>query len=227
MLFRAPQDILIRFARVEEIEAIQEVLHHPDVIAFLGGITFRDHIRDKIKDKRPSLWVAEVAGRIVGCHIVGGRSQSHYIKLGSVGVLPEFRRQRIQTSLYFAALAQGILEGRRLLEDTIVGDNSVQFKALPTMGFSLAGILKDKTASGKSIGLFQFSLIDPTSFETFSRRLPINVEIRLREDDYTKDLWEKNQLVYERHMKEFIPRMSKYRTFVRALCSVEWLGVSK
>ncbi len=67
----------------------------------------------------------------------GGRPQAHEAKLGEVGVLPEYRRRRIATSLYVACIAQTILEGRRLWTDTIVGKeaeevvrNDVRFQIL-------------------------------------------------------------------------------------------------
>jgi len=185
----------IRFATLKDLDEIQNLFNHPDIIAGLGGFTMRDQIRDCIK-VRPSLWVADLDDKIVGAHMFGGRPQSHMIKLGHVGVLPEYRRQRIETSLYFTAVAQAVLEGRRLIEDTIVGDNEAQKIALPTMGFRLAGELVHRTGSEKSIFLYQLSLLWDKAWSLIYSRCPPDLWIELKTNSYTSDLWEKNMTLY-------------------------------
>jgi len=185
----------VRFGQVEDLDTIQNLFNHPDIIAGLGGFTMRDQIRDCIK-VRPSLWVAELDGKIVGAHMFGGRPQSHMVKLGHVGVLPEYRRKRVETVLYFTAVAQAVLEGRRLVEDTIVGDNEAQKVALPTMGFRLAGELVHRTASEKSIFLYQLSLLWDLAWENIYMRCPTGFHIELKTNPYTADLWAKNMELY-------------------------------
>lgn len=156
-------------------------------------------LKDKIK-RQLGLWGAFVDDRIhgddsmscVGATMIAGRSQVHLLKYGSVGVVDRWRRQRIGTALYVAMTAQGILEGRRLFEDTIVGDNDVQFLALPQMGITVSGELRHRTGSAKSIFLFQKSLIDADAWASMLERLPADVQIEVRENSYTDEVFAKN-----------------------------------
>ena len=179
--------------------------------------------------KRVSLWKAVDADslEVIGAHMVGSHAQAHYFKFGSVGVLPEYRRQRVMTSLYFAALCQKILEGRRLVQDSIVENNKIQIDhALPSLGMEMVANLRHKTMSGKGIYLFQISLMDEGKFEAFADRVPPNVHIEVETNPYCDDLWEKNMSVYEKHMPEMIPRFEMYRRYVQSRCEVrEFEGV--
>lgn len=214
----------IRFGQMEDLDNIQNLFNHPDIIAGLGGFTMRDQIRDCVK-ARPSLWVAETPDKkIIGAHMFGGRPQSHMVKLGHVGVLPEYRRQRVETSLYFTAIAQAVFEGRRLVEDTIVGDNEAQKIALPSMGFRLAGELIHRTASEKSIFLYQLSLLSKDAWNTIAGRVPGDLPMELKINPYTQDLWVKNMELYQKKesqaltlipsIRELLER-SEYVTLIR------------
>lgn len=206
----------IRPANKNDIDNIQQVLNHKDIIGLLGGFTMADVLKGKLqKNERTavSLWLAECNNtkEVVGAMMVAGRPQSHLVKYGEVGVLPMFRRQKIGSCLYIAITAQGILEGRRLYEDTIVGDNPTQFNVLPTLGLEIAGELRHKTASAKSIFVFQYSLLDENKFEQMFSRIPKNINIEIISSLYTDDLFAKNLDIYKKHSPHFIDRIHRYK----------------
>ncbi len=212
--------ITIRFAMKNEAEKLQKILNDPSIISYLGGFTMLETIKKKISDKRPSFWVADFGSKSVGAFMIAGRPQSHMLKYGELGVLQNYRRNRIGSAMYLAATIQGILEGRRLFEDTIVGDNPTQFFVLPTLGLNKAGELRHRTASGKSICLFQLSLLDEGSLETMIRRVPETTRIQVLENSYTADLWEKNTTIYEKFNPDFIPILEGYREKIRSMKTV-------
>lgn len=216
--------ITIRFPREYEISTIQKVLNHKSIIQYLGGFTMTETIKAKVKDRKACMWVAELAdltensaesiGGMVGAFMIAGRPQSHLLKYGEVGVIEAFRRQRVGSAMYLAATMQGILEGRRLFEDTIVGDNPTQFFVLPSMGLYQAGQLRHRTASAKDICLFQFTLLDAGVFEKMLARIPPTFKIHLRSGPYSQDLWNKNMDIYGKHSPDFIPIITRYREMI-------------
>ena len=130
--------------------------------------SFQIEILKKTISHTSTIWGAWTeGGKLVGSMMIGGRNQCHYAKFGEVGVLPEYRRQRIGTALYTAVVAQGVLEGRRIWEDTIVGTNEIQMHVLPTIGLEKWGILRAKTASFLDIHIFGYLL----SVEQFNRTI--------------------------------------------------------
>lgn len=194
--------------------AIQQVFNHKDIIQYLGGFCILETLLGKLKQSGTTLWKAEVDGQVVGGMEIAGRPQCHYSKWGEVGVLPEYRRRRVGTALYVACAAQSILEGRRLCEDTIVGDNPFQFKALPMLGVTQVGLLTMKTASFKDIALFAFH-ITVESLTHMLSRLSSECSIELIHDSYTDDLWEKNRIIYEKKRPEFIREIEACRDLIR------------
>ena len=198
-LLRKDYMFTIRPAVKDDAVSIQDLFNHKDVIAFLGGFVLKDQILGKVNDtKRCSMFVAELDMQIVGALEIAGRTQAHFMKYGMVAVFPEHRRKRIASSLYAAATFQGILEGRRLFEDTIVGDNPVQFHLLPTIGLVDNVNLQHKTAIGKDIHLFSFDLLLDGTFDKIVSRLSVEKleKMILIKGSYQADLWEKNQTIY-------------------------------
>ena len=195
--------MLIRPVKLEEAEEVQKIYNHKDIISHLGGMTFLETIKMKTKSSGPTIFGAWDNEKLVGSMMIGSRNQCQYAKFGEVGVLPEYRRQRISTALYVAIIAQGILEGRRIWEDTIVGNNDIQMLALPTIGLEKWGVLRQKTASFLDIHIFGYLL----SIDNFNRsiaRLREDTRIELRFDYYSIDLRHKNIEIYEKKNSEFI-----------------------
>ena len=207
--------MLIRPVKFEESAAVQEIYNHKSIIDALGGMTFLDGIKGKTKSTGPTIWGAWTEeGKLVGSMMIGGRNQCHYAKFGEVGVLPEYRRQRIGTALYTAVVAQGVLEGRRIWEDTIVGTNEIQMHVLPTIGLEKWGILRAKTASFLDIHIFGY-LLSVEQFNRTIKRLHKGTRIELREDYYSRDLWSKNQEVYQKKNPEFIKEIEECYKIVK------------
>lgn len=207
--------IHIRPVEIEEAEAVQEVFNHREIIGWLGGFTMLENVKNQVKMRAKvgmfGAWDGDVC---VGGIMIAARPMSHNMKYGSVGVLPEYRRRRISTALYAAVTMQGILEGRRLFEDSIVANNPVQFKALPTMGVKLVGTLRARTASGLGLALFDHSLVDRDFDLMHSRIKDSEVHIHLRSSYYTKELREKNRELYEKKLSHFIPLFNSYYDLV-------------
>lgn len=202
--------INIKLAGLTELEEAQQILNHKDVIGLLGGFTMTETLKQKIKQKN-SMWVAYLDEEMVGVTMFGGRPQSHLVKYGEIAVLPNYRRKRIATAMYFAMTCQGLIEGRRLFEDSIVGDNPTQFSVLPTLGLKLAGELEHRTASAKSICLFQFSMLWEGAFERMYERVPEETSIEIAGGYYAEELFEKNSIIYKRHSASYIPKAEEYR----------------
>lgn len=197
----------IRIATAADCEEIQTLFNHKEIIAGLGGFTILDNLKKHITRGKASMWVArdKTTGKVVGAMESGGRPQSHILKYGSVGVHPEYRRQGISTCMYWAMTCQGILEGRRLFEDTIVGDNPHQFIALPKMGLEQVARLKHRTASGKDLCLFQMDLCEQTPFEMLwdkSERYGHHIEVL--ESYFTVDVWPKNMEIIGKHPENLL-----------------------
>jgi hypothetical protein len=209
----------VRPPSAAEIGDVQAVFNHREIIGPLGGFTMKDGLTDKIK-RQLGLWgaVDDATGAFVGAAMLGGRSQVHLLKYGSVGVVPEHRRRRVGTALYLAMTAQGLLEGRRVYEDTIVGDNLEQFQALPQLGIVQAGELRHRTASAKSICLFQCSLLDPGQWERMLARLPGTFTVEVRENSHTDECWARNMALAAAHpFTGSLPaRMAAWRVALKA-----------
>jgi len=214
------ESVVIKPARIEEAEECQKIYNHASIIGLLGGLTHLDTVKGKIKSSGVTMWNAFEGNKIVGSVMIAGRNQCHYAKFGEVGVLPEYRRRRIATALYTAILCQGIMEGRRLWEDTIVGDNPFQFATLPTIGLEHWAILKMKTASFKDIHLFGYNL----DFEKFKKtldRVPEYIKIIVKEDYYSADLWNKNQEIYLKKNEAFIKELAKCKEYMLSCGKVQ------
>lgn len=196
--------------RRSDCEDIQTIFNNKEVIAQLGGFAMLESIRQQVKPNGVSGHIAREGIESIGAFQIGGRPQSHLLKLGSVAVLPQHRRRRISTTLYAAAIMQGILEGRRLFEDTIVGDSPTQHLALPSMGLVRAGILKHKTASAKDLHMYQYDLID-ADFNFLLSRINPDAVIYLHNAHYALDLWNKNVEIMKKYIPSLIPKMEKFR----------------
>lgn len=202
----------------DRAEQVQEVFNHKDIIGWLGGFTMLEQLRNSCKDKyKIGLFGAFLDdGTCVGGIQVAARPSSWQMKWGQVGVLPEYRRQRISTALYAAVTMQAILEGRRLLEDSIVSNNPVQFTALPTMGIKLVGTLRHRTTKGHGLALFDFTLLDRLAFPTMISRIPQALfQIRLQESFYTDEVFQKNLEVFRAAIPAYEAEAIKFKQLVK------------
>lgn len=193
--------------------AIQSVFNHPDVIGYLGGFCILDTLLGKMRQSGCTLWQALYDNKVVGGFVIAGRSQCHQAKFGEVGVLPDYRRMRIGTCLYAAGLFQSVLEGRRLMEDTIVGDNPFQFNALSALRVPQIGILPMKTASFKDIALFCLN-VNEAAVNHFLWRMPEDCQVAIEHTSYTADLWEKNKAIYLKKNPAFVTTITACRDIV-------------
>lgn len=220
----------INYATLEDCERVQPVFLHKEVIGWLGGMTMLDTLKAAAvtpKSGKVGLWYATVDDRVVGALLCGGRPMAFRAKYGSVGVLPEFRRQRISTALYCCMTLQQILEGRRLWEDSIVGDNPHQHLALPTYGLKRVGELRHRTGSGKGLVLYDFSLMEEGALETMLERTlsgPYSVSMRLLSNYYSDETWEANMGAYLKQQPKFAESMVSLRTRIHGF---PWVTVTR
>ena len=194
--------------KLEQYETYQNVFNNKNVISHLGGFTHRDTIKSKIRQSGVTIWGATYYDKPAGAVMIAGRNQCHFAKFGEVGVLEPYRRNRIMTALYSAIVFQGILEGRRLWEDTIVGNNPFQFDTLPTLNIRQVGLLPQKTASFLDIYIFALELHMKTVSLLLERLKPPTI-IHIVEDYYTRDIFKKNMTIYEKKNPEFMKVIQK------------------
>jgi hypothetical protein len=215
---QSQETIDIRYAEIADCEKAQLVLNHKQVIGWLGGMTFLETLKSSAvtaKSGKVGLWLAENEQKeVVGAMLCGGRPAAFRAKYGSVGVLPEHRRKRISTALYFALTLQTITEGRRLWEDSIVGDNPFQFMALPTIGLKKVGELRHRTGSGKGLVLFDFSLMDKGSFEHMEGRAiggQVKFRFHILSNYYSDECWTANSEAYKKQAPAFFAELTELR----------------
>lgn len=209
---------VIKIATEPLCEHVQPVFNHKDVLPWLGGFTMLEQMKANCRSGRPGLWYAVEDTVVVGAMMVAGRPAAFQMKYGSVGVVPDWRRKRISTALYFALTCQGVLEGRRLFEDSIVADNPVQFMALPAMGLNKVGTLRHKTGSGKGICLFDFSLLEEGAFEKMAWRVhESGHHIHVLENFYTREVREANISAYKKQLPAFVEELDRITAVVRSL----------
>lgn len=214
--------INITYATAQHLEAAQTVFNHKEVIGWLGGFTMLDTLKASAvtpKSGKVGMWVArEETGQVVGALLCAGRPAAFRAKYGSVGVLPEWRRKRISTALYACMTLQGVMEGRRLWEDSIVGDNPFQFAALPTFGLRKVGELRHRTGSGKGLVLFDFSLLEPGAIDAMISRAfggPCVINMELLSNYYSDECLAANLSAYAKQMPEFIQPLQSLQQAIK------------
>ncbi len=108
-----------------EIEAICDVMQHAPELGFVYKAVILDAIAQN--DTRGTIWSVHDpdAGSVVGVAMIGSRRPyDHVYRTGDVTVIPSERRKRFGTCLYTATALQGILEGRREVEETVIASLS-------------------------------------------------------------------------------------------------------
>lgn len=165
------------------------------------GRIFKDSVTNHIRENRErgTLWAAYKSEELQGVGIIGSRAAySHLLRHGESIVPPEFRRSRIATSLYFAQVLQAVLEGRRLLEVTIVPSLSPWMKDfLDGLGYYIWGNYPQHSTGFRDQVIWGQQTLD--AIDTFSERVPEDVTIQLRDTPKTRSTFEKNMGLYERY----------------------------
>jgi hypothetical protein len=107
----------------DEIEAICDIMQKSPELGFVYKAVVLDAIVQN--NVRGSLWAVYLDGVPVGAAMIGSRRPyDHVYRTGDVTVLTEYRRRRLGTCLYTATAMQGILEGRREVEETVIASLS-------------------------------------------------------------------------------------------------------
>ena len=88
------------------------------------------------------------------------------------------------------------------------------FAVLPTLGMRLAGELRHRTASAKSICLFQCDLFDnPSPFDIMLKRAgKIRIEVRL--SPYVSELRGRNMALYERYSPKMLGELERLSALI-------------
>lgn len=106
-----------------ELERICDIIQHAPELGFVFKAVVLDAISQN--DVRGTLWAVYDNEEPVGVAMIGSRRPyDHVYRTGDVAVVPERRRQRFGTCLYTATAMQGILEGRREVEETVIASLS-------------------------------------------------------------------------------------------------------
>lgn len=216
--------IEIKWAHVNDCARIQPVFNHPEVIQWLGGFMMLEQLKGRAyspKQLKAGLWYAEENGEVLGAMMCAGWPMSYRAKFGSVCVLPEHRRRHISTALYTCMMMQGIVEGRRLWEDSIVEDNPFQFHALPTFGLKKIGKLRHVAGSAKGIVLFDFSLIEDDFEAEVLPRTAEGFKFHLLESNFSREVWKDNQENYAKKIPGMETKISMMKELVLGLPYVQ------
>lgn len=208
-------NLVISPCYTEDADDVLRIFNHKSISPGLGGFTMQQTIQTQLL--RPGngkvvLIKACLDGECVGAMAVAGRPQAFRAKFGSVGVLPAHRRQRISSAMYAAVVLQGILEGRRLWEDSIVGNNDIQHAALPLMGLRRTGELRHRTGPCLGIVLYDFSLEGKEGLDDLQTMMhragsgPHNVTVQLLSNYYSDECFSANAGAYAKSAPHWVQK---------------------
>ena len=100
-------------------------------------------------------------------------------------------------------------EGRRKIQDTVVGDNPNMHLLLTKFGYEVEGRLIKQTASGKDIINYATFLDDEKKLKQhiqFLLQRKTQCTFEIAETDYTVDLLNKNNQIYHNYHFQFNPK---------------------
>lgn len=208
------------------------------------GFVFKAVIIDAIAQNstRGTLWAVYLDEKPVGAAMIGSRRPYHHVyRTGDVTVVKEYRRKRLGTCLYTATAMQGILEGRREVEetviaslspwmvysgdsDTIVGEQNYDGQLssgevrgsgfLRSLNYKYYGTLPKRTSGFRDIQLWCH---DPSEIDDYLSRLPEQeVVIELATNaEHDNDVFDKNIENYKQHEPELVSRFEILRSWLR------------
>jgi hypothetical protein len=197
----------VRLGLEKDIDEIQNIYNHKDNREFLGGFTMRDPISAKVA--LGSEIVVEEDGKIVGADQCGF-DHSHRWRHQLVGVYPEFKRQRIATSMYVFSMLKAMLSGRFIMHDYIVSDNCIMPILLPTIGYKLEATQRSKVRRHKDISHWVKEMTEESFLESL-QRVPSNYEFILSDND--KYLANFKKLINELENQDLINQVTENRKF--------------
>ena len=216
--------ILIKLPRLswdgKDLEDIYTVLQGAPELGFLYKASIRDHIREN--ESRGTLWAAYWDEQLVGVATIGSRrSYPHLTRHGEITVIPEYRRRRIGTALYFVQILQSLLEGRREVEDTIIPELSPWMSGptecqegigfLPSLEYSLLGTLPRRTSGFKDIQLWGKCTYN---LDRWLDRIPTNSDFELLDTPKMRATFEKNLKNYENHDPDLVQTIQSCRDWI-------------
>ena len=223
--------------------AWKEAIYHSIQSAPELGMVYKANLSDLLTENmyRTGLWfcTSEPLTRyssdtidVIGAAICGSRAAStHMWRHGDICVPNKMRRQRIGTALYFAQHCQAILEGRRILEDTIVPALSpwmVRPSAcgagfLRVLGYEQYGLLPQRTQGFRDIELWGQQTIQGYH-AGFARLQGRQVIIELRDTIKTLEGYTKNLAIFKSHDPQLAKDVESLRTLLTTSPSWEWEG---
>ena len=174
------------------------------------GFTHKASITDMVRANNDwgLIWAAYAVregqeDQLVGFSQIGSRRDyRHLIRHGSIAVLPEYRRHRIGTALYLAETCQALVEGRRILEDTIIPFYSpMMAEFLTGLGYAQVGALPRRTSGFKDVNLWQGETTNVTHlFRRLTEQTSFHLmNIELQETIKTRASLERNLQNYQVH----------------------------
>lgn len=199
------------------------------------GMVYKATLSDLLTENayRTGLWVAtdrpleeisEDDFTVVGAAICGSRAAStHMWRHGDICVPNEYRRHRVGTALYFAQHCQAILEGRRIIEDTIVPALSPWMVRssecgsgfLRVLEYEHFGTLPERTRGFRDIELWGKVTLE--AVQTGLGRLKgYDVTIEIRDTPKTLDGYQKNVEISRAHDAHLADSFDQMRTLLSA-----------
>lgn len=227
-----PGTVEIRLPRIswgkEKIEEIYNLLQSTPELGFVRKDTIRDHIRQN--EERGTIWAAYYKGQILGVANIGSRrAYSHLTRHGEIGVSPQYRRGRIGTCLYFVQILQSLLEGRRLVEDTIIPEYSPWMSGptkcgeglgfLPSLSYTHYGTLPQRTSGFKDVQLWGGETLKLRDY--YLGQILEKSTYFLVDTPKTRATFEKNMNYYHTHEPELVPLFQEVRDWVFSFAIVQ------
>lgn len=202
----------------ETVESIVKVMQSAPELGFVLRASVVSWMEENTR--RGTLWYAEVDEQVVGvATIKTRRPYFHLYDTGDVTVLKPYRRQRIGTALYTATTFQGILEGRREVQETVIdslsgfmvypscnGDGGVGF--LNSLKYKHYGTLPKRTSGFRDIVLRCHATDEIDDYLT---RLAPGTTIELRETNDVRVNFARNMENYEQHDPALAQRIRDIR----------------
>jgi len=210
----------------KDLEAIYSLLQKTTELGFLYKESIKAHIKEN--ENRGTLWAAYIDGVLAGVATVGSRRiYPHLARHGEIAVVVKYRRQRIGTALYFIQVLQGILEGRRELEDTIIPQLSPWMCGgptcsdgigfLPSLEYTHYGTLPKRTGGFKDIQLWGKHT---TEVQIFEDRIPKDCSFELDDTPKMRATYEKNMKNYEKREPRLVDEFSVLLQWVSDVATV-------
>jgi hypothetical protein len=198
---------IVRLAEEKDIDDIQKIYNHKDNREFLGGFTMRDPIVAKVA--AGSEIVVEDDGEIIGADQCGF-DHSHRWRHQLVGVYPEFKRQRVATSMYVFSMIKAMLSGRLFMHDYIISDNCIMPLLLPTLGYNLEATQRSKVRRHKDMGHWVKEMSKASFAESF-KRVPDSYLFDLKDED--KYLANVENIINQPYANDIVNQVKENRKF--------------